>query len=94
MVDDDAGRTSAEVETDGGGVAVFSRLFQPGWRATIDGRPAPLVRVGGGLSAVPVPGGSHRVEVAYRPASVLLGAALSAVGAIVIGWFAIGDRRR
>ena len=94
VVDDDAGRTSAEVETDGGGVAVFSRLFQPGWRATIDGRPAPLVRVGGGLSAVPVPGGSHRVEVAYRPASVLLGAALSAVGAIVIGWFAIGDRRR
>ncbi|MFM7737296.1 MAG: YfhO family protein, partial [Alphaproteobacteria bacterium] len=94
LVRDGAEATSAEVETENGGVVVFSRLFHPGWHATVDGNPAPLVRVGGGLSAVPVAAGRHRVELAYRPATVIAGAALSLVGVLAIAWLARGGRHR
>jgi hypothetical protein len=94
VVEDGAERAVAQVEAPDGGVAVFSRLFHPGWEATIDGRPAARVRASGGLTAVPVPPGTHRVELAYRPRSVFAGAALSLLGAVVIAWLACDGRRR
>ena len=94
VVEDSSGRVRTRVETPGGGVAVFSRLFQPGWQAMVDDLPAPGVRADGGLMAVAVPPGLHRVELVYRPASVRVGAALSAAGAIAIAALALGGRRR
>lgn len=93
-LEDSSGESRADVETEDGGVVVFSRLFQPGWQATIDGRPAPSARTAGGLAAVPVPAGVHRVEFAYRPTSVRLGAILSAAGLLAIAALALGGRRR
>jgi hypothetical protein len=63
-------------------IVVVSESWAPGWRAEIDGRPAPVHRVNGGMRGVAVPKGSHRVILAYRPNSVVLGAALTLCGLI------------
>ncbi|HEU0108335.1 MAG TPA: 6-pyruvoyl-tetrahydropterin synthase-related protein, partial [Vicinamibacteria bacterium] len=41
--------------------------WHPDLVATVDGAPAPLLRVTPGFGAVPVPTGEHEVVVAYRP---------------------------
>lgn len=69
--------------------AVLVDAFDPGWRATVDGRPAPVLRANGAFRAVPVPAGTHGVELVYRPASVVAGLLVSAAAAAV-GLAALG----
>ncbi len=42
---------------------VVTDAFIAGWRATVDGQPAPMLRANGMGRAVPVPGGRHLVEM-------------------------------
>ncbi|MDG2305396.1 MAG: hypothetical protein P8R42_12260, partial [Candidatus Binatia bacterium] len=66
-------RTASETSN----LLLISRLFDPGWRATIDGSPASLLPANGALQALAVPEGAHEVEIYYSPGSVGLGLALS-----------------
>jgi uncharacterized membrane protein YfhO len=59
-----------------------SQTFFPGWRATVDGLPVPLVRADYMFTALSVPAGEHRVALRYRPRSAQAGAILSAIGAV------------
>ncbi len=61
---------SYEVESDKGGVVVFSEIYYPGWTATVDGQPAELGRVDYVLRALNVPKGKHNVVLTFKPASV------------------------
>lgn len=63
---------------------VVSRLDFPGWRATVDGTEAAIVRVHGAMMGIVVPAGRHRVELAYRPRSLLAGALLSLAGVLAL----------
>ncbi|MDH3675142.1 MAG: YfhO family protein, partial [Anaerolineae bacterium] len=63
---------------------VLSEPFYPGWRAVIDGQPAPLLRANYVLRAIPIPAGDHRVEVIFRPLSFTVGAVISAAAAVII----------
>jgi len=56
---------------------VLTQAYFPGWQATIDGAPAPLVRADYAFQGLYVPAGSHQVEIVYRPRSLLVGGALS-----------------
>jgi hypothetical protein len=51
--------------------------YYPGWRAYVDGKPAPILRANYAFRAVEVPQGNHRVEFRYRPTSFYAGAAIS-----------------
>ncbi|MCC6294665.1 MAG: hypothetical protein IT164_18575 [Bryobacterales bacterium] len=62
------------------GLLVLSDTWYPGWRATVDGHPAELLEVYGGLRGVVLDQGAHRVRMVFRPASVYLGAGLSLLG--------------
>ena len=73
-----------ETASEGGGLLVFARLFHPGWHASVDGVETPRIRVDGALTAVTVPPGRHQVDLAYRPASVRLGAAFSLLGGALL----------
>lgn len=90
-----AGHVSAR--TDGGtpGWLVFSEVWHPGWRATIDGTPAPVLRADVALVAVPVPPGAHQVSLAFRDPWVGRGVSVSVLTAVAglaaAGW---GWRRR
>ena len=63
------------------GFVVLVDTWDAGWRATVDDREATLLRANLAFRAVAVPAGEHRVEMRYRPRSVLAGAALSALAA-------------
>ena len=60
------------------------RRWDPGWRATVDGVPAEVLRANHGFRAVAAPAGAHRIEMIYRPRPLVVGLAISAVG-----WLAV-----
>jgi len=70
-------RFRTRVESDGEAFVVFAEPFFPGWRALVDGSPAPLHRVNALLTGLALPTGKHRVELSYRPRMLLPGAAIS-----------------
>ena len=59
-----------DVQSDKGGIVVFSEIYYPGWTATIDGQPAELGRVNYILRALNVKAGQHQVELSFHPKSV------------------------
>jgi uncharacterized membrane protein YfhO len=59
------GRASATIVAHEPGVAVLSASYDPGWTATIDGRPATTVMVAPALVAIRVPSGVHHVAFHY-----------------------------
>jgi uncharacterized membrane protein YfhO len=71
------------------GLLVFSENYYPGWKATVNGKPAKIVEVDGGLRGVVVPAGGSRISMRYRPLSVIVGGILSLMTPIVVllGWF-------
>jgi hypothetical protein len=54
--------------------------WAPGWRAKVNGQPAPIHRADFLFMAVPVPDGPCEVVLSYQPASFRNGAALSLAG--------------
>ena len=49
------------------GVLLLNERWDPDWRATVDGRTAPILRANHLMRAVSVPAGDHRVEFIFRP---------------------------
>jgi hypothetical protein len=73
MVRSDAGST----------LLVVNERFDPDWRATIDGAPAPITPVNGFIRGVVVPRGRHVVRFEYEiPKSVWVGVALAVAGVL------------
>ena len=58
------------VESQTGGVVVFSEIYYPDWTATIDGEEAELGRVNYVLRALRVEPGRHEVVMTFRPKSI------------------------
>jgi hypothetical protein len=62
-----------EVESPTEGYLVLLDSYYPGWRASLDGVPVPVLRANYAFRAVKVQAGKHLVEFRYRPASFYLG---------------------
>ncbi len=71
---------AADVQMACRGMLVFSETYYPGWRATVDGRPARIYEAYGVLRGVVVDGGAHRIEMRYCPATVYIVATLTLAG--------------
>jgi hypothetical protein len=85
------------VQADASSLVVVRNVWEPGWVASVDGDPAPVLRVDYLLQAVPVPAGSHDVRLVYREPAIGLGIALSAVAWTLLALAAAGvaiTRRR
>jgi membrane protein YfhO len=74
-------RIAADLER--AGYVILVDAYDPGWKATVDGRQAPVLRANAAFRAVPVGEGRHVVEMVYRPMSMMAGAALSAATALI-----------
>ncbi|HEY3110624.1 MAG TPA: YfhO family protein, partial [Chloroflexota bacterium] len=72
-----ASAIAVEVAPNMPGFLVLSEVWYPGWSATVDGRPAPVVRADYLFRAVPVGPGDRRVELRFEPTGWRLGLAIS-----------------
>ena len=61
-------------------MVIAGETYGPGWQASVDGKPARIYEVYSALRGVVVDAGRHRVEMRYRPKSVLIGAIMTALG--------------
>lgn len=92
-------RTSSEQ------LAVFSEIYyQPGWEATIDGKPAPHFRADWILRAMLVPAGEHQIVFEFKPRGYEIASYISAYSSFAIlllllfgigyyGWKAVKNRK-
>lgn len=89
----DGDTLAADVDAAGAGyLVVADSLQQPGWSATVDGRPAALLPADNAMVAVAVPAGVHRVVLSYtvpgqRTGILLTGGALLVCLAICALWW-------
>jgi hypothetical protein len=67
------------------GIVVLSDNWFPGWRATVDGRPAQLLVADAALRGISVTGGRHHIELTYAPAPVSRGAIVSLATFLFLG---------
>jgi hypothetical protein len=71
------------VNSENGGLMVCSEVYYPlGWKAFIDGEPAPLLRANFLFRAVSVPPGKHTVELRFEPTASTT-ANLASIGGVL-----------
>jgi hypothetical protein len=71
------------------GLVVLADVDYPGWELTIDGRPTQILRTNRAMRGALVSAGTHRLVYSYRPACVVVGAALSALGLGVLVYYVL-----
>jgi hypothetical protein len=76
-------RVRVDAEASGRGLLVLADAYDPGWRASVDGRPAPVLRANIAFRGVALPAGRHTVEMVYRPSSAKRGLAVSCASLLV-----------
>ncbi|HFB52359.1 MAG TPA: hypothetical protein ENJ48_01575, partial [Anaerolineae bacterium] len=81
------------VKTDTAGYLVLSDAWYPGWRATVDGESAPVLRANFAFRAVPVPAGEHRVRMEFSPLSWKIGLAISGLTVLLLAGIAYAMMR-
>jgi hypothetical protein len=76
------------------GLLVLADQAFPGWVATVDGLPAPILTADHALRAVYVAAGTHAVRFSYEPLSLRLGAALTLAALLALAGLLLGARRQ
>ena len=66
---------------------VTSDLYYPGWAATIDGAPVPVLRANYAFRGIAVPAGRHVVRFEFTPKAFYYGLALSALALLALASF-------
>jgi len=66
------------------GLVILADVYYPGWRLTIDGKPAPIFRANRLMRGAAVPAGEHTLVYTYEPDSVRVGAMISLAGLIMV----------
>jgi hypothetical protein len=86
------GRLTASVQAPRPGYVFLSEPLYPEREAFVDGQRVTPVRANLAFMAVPVPAGSHQLELVYTPTSFRLGLGLSIVTVVV--WAGFSRRQR
>jgi uncharacterized membrane protein YfhO len=73
---------------------VFNETYFPGWKASIDRGPsAPMLEVAGGLRALRVEAGYHRIRTSFSPGVFWLGLSITATAWLgVLIWLGLAIR--
>ncbi len=95
MVDYQPARVVLSVHASAPGYVLLAQAGYPGGGALVDGADAPIHGADYIFRAVAVSAGTHQIVFEYRPTTLYLGAAISALALlIVIGIFAASRRAR
>ncbi len=74
------------------GYMVLAKTFYPGWKATVNGQPAPVYRANYAFSAIPLQPGDNLIAFYYDPDSFKLGGTVTlaslliGVGVLIFFW--------
>jgi len=79
-----ADRVRVEADLNEPGYLVLVDAWDPGWRVSVDGREAALLRANIAFRAVALPAGAHVVDFVYRPRSLLIGLAVSGAALLAV----------
>jgi hypothetical protein len=88
--------TSLEVRTTAGADSflVTSDVYYPGWVASIDGRPANLLRSDYTLRGVFIPAGNHLVRFEFKPNTLYYGATVTVIPLLLLLLLCLPTRLR
>jgi hypothetical protein len=72
------------VDTTAPALVVVRNSYDPGWSATVDGRPAPVLATDYLVQGVAVPAGAHEIRLVYRDDDIARGAIAGLVAWVVL----------
>lgn len=75
-----SGSVTLRVDAACPGLVVLPDTYFPGWRASVNGREAPIYPTDGAFRGVAVPKGTSRVELRYEPRAFTIGILVSLAG--------------
>jgi hypothetical protein len=70
-------RILVRARSDGAALVVLNERWDPGWRALVDGKPAPLYETDCVLMGARIRDGEHTVEFLYQPRGLIIGRVVS-----------------
>jgi hypothetical protein len=86
-------RVTLSVHASAPGYLLLADAWHPGWVARVDGVETPIRRADLIFRAVPVSAGTHQIEFEYKPMSLYIGAAVSALAALIVIGIFVASRR-
>jgi len=89
-----SGRVVIEAQMACRGMVILGDSYFPGWRATVDGKPAKIYEANTAIRGVMVDQGKHIIDMRYQPASVIAGGILTLLGVIGAVTLNTAARRR
>lgn len=87
-------RVHIEAEAQTPSILVLSDAWYPGWEATVDGEPAPVLIIDHAMRGVALSPGNHDVVFEFRPGWLAPGLAVSTAGALAVASLLLLDRVR
>lgn len=87
-------RVELEAVLDRPGLVILADVYYPGWRLTIDGKPAPIYRTNRVMRGAAVPAGRSHLVYTYEPDSFRIGGRLSLAGLATLAIVGVYFRRR
>jgi hypothetical protein len=87
-------RVRVRTDSKGPALLVLNDAFAPGWTATVDGRPSPILATNYLARGVQVPGGPHEVLFRYRAPLLAAGWAIAVGALLLVIASALVSRRR
>jgi len=87
-------RVELEARLERPGIVVLADVDYPGWRLSIDGRSAAILRVNGLMRGAVVGEGEHRLVYTYEPWSVRVGLIVTVAGLAIATLLWLRGRRR
>ena len=79
-----ANEITAQLAAPADGLALLLDPWFPGWKLTVDGAPAPLLRANFLFMATPLKAGVHALRLTYFPARLLPGIAVAILAAALL----------
>ncbi|MFA7691302.1 MAG: YfhO family protein [Candidatus Hydrogenedentes bacterium] len=84
LVADQPEKVSMTVETRESGILVLSDSYARGWRAYVDGKSVPVLRVNGLFRGIALSAGKHEVSFYYIPLAFYIGVIFSLLGLFLL----------